>query len=316
MNTIFKFVKKTDPSVYKYLKVYDATSQTGWGNFTCDVLDVSGTAPSNNDEILVEVELAGIAGANGTDGGAGSAGTSGSSGTSGGSGAPGSSGTSGSSGISGSSGTSGTRGSSGSSGTSGTRGSSGSSGTSGTRGSSGSSGISGSSGTSGTSVSTTGTTNRITKFTSATTIGDSNASDNGTIFQIDTVNAKISTSLAVGTINPSGVTGRIDAESDVVAFSTSDIRFKKDIVKISDALQKVKSIGGYEYLWKEETKNIHGFSGKDIGVIAQEIEKIIPEIVSTKESGFKGVRYEKIIPLLIEAIKDLSIQVEELRKNK
>ena len=60
---------------------------------------------------------------------------------------------------------------------------------------------------------------------------------------------------------------------------------------------------------------IHANSGHDIGVIAQEIEKILPEVVVTRENGFKAVRYEKIVALLIQSIKELSAEVEEL-KNK
>ena len=52
----------------------------------------------------------------------------------------------------------------------------------------------------------------------------------------------------------------------------------------------------------------------DVGVIAQEIESVLPEVVTTRNSGFKGVKYEKIVPLLIEALKELSAEIRELKK--
>jgi hypothetical protein len=100
----------------------------------------------------------------------------------------------------------------------------------------------------------------------------------------------------------------------VVAFSTSDRNLKENFVKISDALSKVESISGYEFDWKLEHKHHHGFEGHDVGVIAQEIESVLPEVVTTRDSGFKGVKYEKIVPLLIEAIKELSAELKELKK--
>ena len=63
----------------------------------------------------------------------------------------------------------------------------------------------------------------------------------------------------------------------------------------------------------EEKQDI--YKGKDYGVIAQEIEKILPELVTTKENGYKAVKYDKLVSLLIEGIKDLSKEVQEL-KNK
>ena len=125
--------------------------------------------------------------------------------------------------------------------------------------------------------------------------------------------AKITTSLAVGAITPSATTGRIDASNDVVAFSTSDVRLKDNIKSIDKALDKVNSIQGIEFDWIEK-QEVHGNSGHDIGVIAQEIEKILPDVVTTRDSGYKAVKYEKIVPLLIEAIKDLSKQVDGLKR--
>jgi len=127
-------------------------------------------------------------------------------------------------------------------------------------------------------------------------------------------NVVIQKSLAVGLTTPSATTGRIDVSNDVVAFSTSDINYKKNISNIQNALEKVKQINGVEFDWIENPE-IHGNSGHDVGVIAQEIEKVIPEVVTTRENGIKAVKYEKIVSLLIEAIKDLEKQVEEL-KNK
>lgn len=126
---------------------------------------------------------------------------------------------------------------------------------------------------------------------------------------------KIITSLSVGSITPSATTGRIDAANDVVAFSTSDANYKKNVSNIQNALQKVKQINGVEFDWIENIE-VHGNSGHDVGVIAQEIERVLPEVVTTRENGVKAVKYEKIVSLLIEAIKDLEKQVEELKTNK
>jgi hypothetical protein len=154
INTVLKFVKVGDSTVYKYLRIYDFNSQTGWEGFTVEVIAVGGSA-SNDDQFFLEIAIAGPTGptgdggSSGTSGSSGNTGTPGSSGTSGSSGTRGTSGTSGSSGNTGSPGSSGTSGTSGSSGNTGSPGSSGTSGSSGTRGTSGSSGTSGTSGSSG-----------------------------------------------------------------------------------------------------------------------------------------------------------------------
>ena len=118
-------------------------------------------------------------------------------------------------------------------------------------------------------------------------------------------------------VNASATDGRIDASNDIVAYSTSDERLKENVKPIENALDKVSKIGGYEFDWKElteeEKETIHGNEGHDVGVIAQEIEKVLPEVVTERDSGYKAVKYEKIVPLLIESIKDLKAEIEELK---
>ena len=114
--------------------------------------------------------------------------------------------------------------------------------------------------------------------------------------------------------------GRFDASNDVVAFSTSDERLKKYIKNIKNPLEKISQINGVSFQWRktdEEMKqSVHSFEGKDVGVIAQEIEKVLPEVVITRDNGYKAVKYEKIIPLLIESVKKLKAEIEELKKSK
>ena len=122
---------------------------------------------------------------------------------------------------------------------------------------------------------------------------------------------RITGSLALGNIAPSATLGRIDASNDIVAYSTSDIRFKTNIFPISSSLDKIKQISGVEFDWIPDIK--HGYEGHDVGVIAQELEKVLPEVVTTRDNGYKAVKYEKIVPLLIEAIKEQQKQIDELR---
>lgn len=122
----------------------------------------------------------------------------------------------------------------------------------------------------------------------------------------------VSGSLAVGNITPSATVGRIDASNDVVAFSTSDQRLKTEVSNISDPITKINSINGVNFTWIENP-DVHGNSGRDVGVIAQEIEQVLPEVVTTRDNGYKAVKYEKIVPLLIEAIKELQKQIDELK---
>jgi hypothetical protein len=482
-------------------------------SYTAATSGTSGSSGSNGSS-----GSSGSNGSSGTSGSSGSNGSSGTSGTSGSSGSNGSSGTSGSSGSNGSSGSSGTSGTSGSSGTSGTSGSSGSNGSSGTSGSSGSngssgtSGSSGSNGSSGTSITTSGTNNKVVKFTSASTVGDSSITDDGTtvtiggnlvvsgtsttvnsttveigdniislngsgaanaglvvrdataaslvsgsllwntttdkwiagplgseleiatisgtqtltnktidgsqLVALSVANGKLTNSsvtvtagtgmsgggavslggtvtltnagvtslttntglssnvsatgavtitntitnnnqltngagylttavtsaaagtgvavsaatgavtfsigqavgtssnvqfnaLLVGAGTPPTTAGLIRATNDVIAYYGSDERLKENITPIENSLDILKQINGYYFDWKE-MPGIHENEGHDIGVVAQEIGAVLPEIVTTRENGYMAVKYEKLVALLIQTNKELLNRVEAL----
>ena len=120
-------------------------------------------------------------------------------------------------------------------------------------------------------------------------------------------------------ISLNGTYGRIDASNDIVAYSTSDNRLKENFIIIPNALDKISTISGYEFDWipltDDEEINIHGNKGHDVGVMAQEIEKVMPELVTTRENGYKAVKYDKLVALLINGINELREEVEKL-KNK
>ena len=108
-----------------------------------------------------------------------------------------------------------------------------------------------------------------------------------------------------------GIEGNLNVGGDITAFATSDERLKDNIEAIPNALLKMKKISGNTFDWNEES----GKEGSECGVIAQEIESLgLPGLVETRDNGYKAVRYEKLVPLLIEAIKELTERVQELEK--
>ena len=98
------------------------------------------------------------------------------------------------------------------------------------------------------------------------------------------------------------ITGDLNVTGDITAFYTSDERLKDNITPIDDPLAKVISISGNTFDWNQNSNK----SGHDVGVIAQEIKEILPEAVTERDNGYLAVDYYKVIPLLIEAIKELS----------
>ena len=126
---------------------------------------------------------------------------------------------------------------------------------------------------------------------------------------VDTTSDVQFNSLGVGTAAPT-TAGLIRATNDVVAFYSSDKRLKDNIKPIEGALDKVCKLGGYEFDWNAKQDV---YEGHDIGVIAQEVETIFPELVTDRDNGYKAVKYEKLVPALIEAIKELKNEIELLK---
>jgi hypothetical protein len=140
------------------------------------------------------------------------------------------------------------------------------------------------------------------------------------------------TSLGVGTGNDvqfdsfgvgtaaSGTTGEIRATNDVTAFYSSDVALKENITNIPNPLEAIQKLNGVLFDWKKSYIDQRGGEDgyfvrkKDVGVIAQEVEKVLPEAVAQRPDGIKAVKYDRLTCLLIEAVKKLSDQVDSLTK--
>jgi hypothetical protein len=158
-------------------------------------------------------------------------------------------------------------------------------------------------------------------FTKAINIGT-----NGTTSSTTTINMGSATngstiirgSLAVGSVTANTTDGAIWASGNVTAFASSDIRFKENVRDIPNALEKVETIGGKLFDWTaqyiESMGGEHSYfmHKSDAGVIAQDVEKVLPELVRTREDGSLAVDYPKLVALAFAAIKELSDKVKLL----
>ena len=123
--------------------------------------------------------------------------------------------------------------------------------------------------------------------------------------------------LSVGTTSVGSTTGEIRAINEITAYYSSDERLKENITTIENALDKVNAIRGVKFDWKDDhIKNRGGEDGyfvrkHDVGIVAQDVEKVLPEVVAKREDGTLGVKYEKLIGLLVQAINELSAKVKK-----
>ncbi len=120
------------------------------------------------------------------------------------------------------------------------------------------------------------------------------------------------TSGALVVTGGAGIGGDLNVGGDIIAYAGSDLRLKNNINPIADAVNKVKSLRGVTYEWNENSD----YEGQlDIGVIAQEVDALgLPGLIQERDNGYLAVRYERLVPLLIEAIKELSDKVDSLEE--
>jgi hypothetical protein len=245
----------------------------------------------------------GVTGATGSAGTNGATGVTGASGTIGVDGATGSAGTNGATGVTGASGVTGVDGASGVTGASGVSvtGATGVNGASGVTGVNGATGVTGASGVQGASgVGTAGATGSA-GAASVTDDTSTNASYYPTLSNVST-GAPAATYVSSTKLyfNPS--TGTINA---TIFNSLSDIQFKENVSTVSNAVDIIKQLNGVSFTWKDN-------GNKSYGVIAQEIETILPELINHSE-GKKSVNYNGIMAFLIQAIKEQQEQINELK---
>jgi hypothetical protein len=106
--------------------------------------------------------------------------------------------------------------------------------------------------------------------------------------------------------------GTVTASCGVL--SCSDIRYKKNIIEIPSVLEKLNKISGVYYDWDTENFSDMGFSDdRQVGIIAQELEAIFPELVKTKDDGYKVVAYDKLAPIVLQAVKEQQDIIEQLQ---
>lgn len=159
--------------------------------------------------------------------------------------------------------------------------------------------------------------------------GNSQGAGNLLIFDFTSSSSRIFVSGANGNVGISTVTPgayKLNVNGDTYtsgAYFSSDLRFKKNIESISRPLSLIGQLQGVRYTFRddlylptpeggEEAPQKRNFpEGIQMGLIAQEVEKILPEVVKTGDDGYKAIAYQNIVPLLIEGIKDQQKQIEE-----
>ena len=144
------------------------------------------------------------------------------------------------------------------------------------------------------------------------------ASSQRKLLTLDTDDDVQHDSLGVGTA-ASGTTGEIRATDNITAYYSSDRRLKENISNIPNALDKVNQLNGVTFDWTEAYMKQHGgedgyfVKKNDTGLIAQDVEQVLPEIVRSNKDGYLGVQYDKVVGLLVEAIKELKHEIEFLK---
>ena len=133
---------------------------------------------------------------------------------------------------------------------------------------------------------------------------------------ISITNATASTSKTTGALKVTGgvgISGALNVGGDVVAYASSDERLKDNIELISNPIEKVQSLKGVTWNWNDNADELQQ-SLPNVGVIAQDVEKVLPQLVTDRDNGYKGVDYAKLTGLLIEAIKEQQKEIDILKE--
>jgi hypothetical protein len=120
---------------------------------------------------------------------------------------------------------------------------------------------------------------------------------------------------SIGTADSSGYKFYVNGQAySTGGWTASDVRLKKNIEPISNGVSLIRRLQGVRFDWKrDEFKDKNLDDGKQIGLIAQDVEKVLPELVKTDKEGYKAVSYDKLTAVLVEAIKDQQKQISQLR---
>ena len=106
--------------------------------------------------------------------------------------------------------------------------------------------------------------------------------------------------------------GNASFAGDVVAFHTSDERLKDNVRLIDRPIEKIKTLRGVEYEWNDR-QSYYESGSLDSGIIAQDVQKVLPQLVKERKTGYLGVRHDRLVGLLIEAIKEQQVQIEDMK---
>jgi hypothetical protein len=107
--------------------------------------------------------------------------------------------------------------------------------------------------------------------------------------------------------------GDISASGDIIAqWGASDKRVKDNICPITNSLSTINSLTGYKFDWNYPEKE-YIYSGSDVGLIAQELQAVLPEAVKSRQDGYLSISYDRVIPLLVNSINEQQIQINSLK---
>jgi hypothetical protein len=164
------------------------------------------------------------------------------------------------------------------------------------------------SGASGTwSISISGSASSATTAGTVTTASQPNITSTGSLTNTQT------SSLGVGTA-ASGTTGEIRATNNVTAYYSDD-RLKKRLGVIENALEKINTLTGFYYEANDVAQELGYKVKREVGLSAQEVERILPEVVAPApiDEKYKTLHYERIIPLIVEALKEVTLEMKDIR---